>query len=299
MTRSVLARILPPETVRRWSHGIQYAALNGIAGLLGFVGVDRASWAMGKIWRLLAPLNSRHARADGHLAAAFPEMGADERRRILGDMWENLGRTAAETVLLDRLIERRGTFEVIVPPEGLEPAHAGCIVVSLHSANWEIAALALADAGLTVHGVYKPLRNPMVEKWLLERRLPVYRGGLVAYDRHIALKLRSIAKSGDVLAVLGDLNDPHGMPVPFFGRPASANPFPAMLARRLGLPIFMGRVVRKDGVDFRLEGRWLPLQRTDDAAADDLANTTAIHAQFEAWIREYPAQWMWAHRKWL
>jgi KDO2-lipid IV(A) lauroyltransferase len=37
---------------------------------------------------------------------------------------------------------------------------------------------------------------------------------------------------------------------------------------------------------------------TDDSAADALTATKALHRQFEAFIREAPEQWMWAHRKW-
>ena len=34
-------------------------------------------------------------------------------------------------------------------------------------------------------------------------------------------------------------------------------------------------------------------------AADAVAGTAALHAQFEAFIRQAPEQWMWAHRKWV
>jgi lauroyl/myristoyl acyltransferase len=39
--------------------------------------------------------------------------------------------------------------------------------------------------------------------------------------------------------------------------------------------------------------------RTDDHAADAVAGTAALQAQFEAFIRQAPEQWMWAHRKWV
>jgi KDO2-lipid IV(A) lauroyltransferase len=37
---------------------------------------------------------------------------------------------------------------------------------------------------------------------------------------------------------------------------------------------------------------------TDDANADVTAALTALQAQFEAWIKEHPEQWMWSNRRW-
>jgi KDO2-lipid IV(A) lauroyltransferase len=37
---------------------------------------------------------------------------------------------------------------------------------------------------------------------------------------------------------------------------------------------------------------------TDDPNADAKAALTEMQAQFEAWIRETPEQWMWSNRRW-
>ena len=44
--------------------------------------------------------------------------------------------------------------------------------------------------------------------------------------------------------------------------------------------------------------RELAVPKTKDKDADTLAITTAIFAAFEDWIREYPEQWLWLHRRW-
>jgi KDO2-lipid IV(A) lauroyltransferase len=45
-------------------------------------------------------------------------------------------------------------------------------------------------------------------------------------------------------------------------------------------------------------GPELHLQRTADPAADALANTALFTATIESWIRRYPEQWLWVHRRW-
>ena len=288
----------PPPFRRRLAWRLQYLALRAVAVLLEGMGLDRASAFMGRCWRLFAPLNSRHRRADAHLALALPHLSAAERRVILGDMWENLGRTAAETILLPRLLAEPQRIACAVAADELAKAAGGAVFVSLHTGNWEVVSLPLLQAGFETKALYKPLSNPYVENWLRARREPLYPGGLIGRQHGIAVKLRSIARAGSVLAIIADQSDRTAITVDFFGRPARAMPFPALLARRLGLPLFVGRTIRTTGAHFRIEGRWLDVPHTAEAEADVIAATRAVHAVWEDWIREYPGQWMWAHRKW-
>jgi KDO2-lipid IV(A) lauroyltransferase len=301
MPTPALPALFTREGRRRLSQRLQYWALVAVAGLLGRLGVDRASAAMGRAWRLLAPLNKRHARVDGHLAAAFPDWTAARRRAVIGDMWENLGRTAAETILLPELLAEAATRIdwSALPPALFEPARSGAIFVSLHTGNWEVVSWPMAALGLPLHAIYKPLRNPAVETWLAEKRRALYGAGLLPIDRSITLKIKTLARAGATVAILADQKDATGFELDFFGHRAGATLFPAIIARRLDLPLFVGRSIRTGGAHFRLDGRWLPVPKTDDAHADAEALTRTIHTVFEEWIREYPAQWMWAHRKWL
>lgn len=284
------------------AHRLEYGALRLVAGLLGLLGVDRASATMGRLWRLLAPLGRRRQRrADAHLAAAMPQLTAAERRRILGAMWDNLGRTAAETLLLPRLIADRDRFDLDAPAvdANREDLARGSVFASLHQGNWELCGWGIHLAGLPVAAVYKPLSNPLVERWLHGRRAAAYTDGIYPREVATALKLRTLARHGVAIGMLADLRDRTGAVLPFFGRPARLATFPAVLARRLGVALMAGRVLRTDGARYRLEAVRIDVPVTADAEADILAATVALHAVFERWIAEDPGQWMWAHRKWF
>jgi len=262
--------------------------------------VDVASSLMGTGWRWLAPFNSRHKRALRHLAMAFPEMSESERERIVRGMWENLGRVAAETFHIDRLLKQNQRFEPFADEVTSEVllGHRACLFVSLHSANWELCVQPAVAQGLEITGVYQALRNPEADKALRALRTDLYRGGLLSKSHRTARMLLSSLKNGGVVAMMGDLRETRGIQVPFFGQPAYANPVPASLARACNVPIVLGRVVRKHGVNFRVEGRAIHVPVTDDRQADIEAATAHIHAIFESWIREHPEQWMWIHKKW-
>ncbi len=264
------------------------------------IGIDAASALMGFFWRHFAPLNRRHLRADLHLAYAMPALTPDERRRILGNMWENLGRTAAETLILPRMIADRRRFEI--DASALEPYRAdierGAIFASLHLGNWEFCGLGIRLAGFRVAAVYKPLKNPQAEEFLRAQREPIFDGGLFPRAATTALKLRTLARSGVAIGMLADLRDGTGIDMPFFGHTTKVASFPAVLARRLGVPLIAGRTIRTKGAHFRIEAVPIEIPKTDDAEADIDVATRTLHRLFEQWITEHPEQWMWAHRKW-
>lgn len=262
--------------------------------------VDFASWLMGLSWRIFAPLNPRHKRAMAHLEQAFPGMPETERRAIISGMWDNLGRVAAETFHIDRLLTQPERFEAITNKEleTILTGGQGCIMVSLHTGNWEICVQPAVARGAVITGVYQALKNPEADKALQALRQDLYKGGLLSKGHKTARKILATLKGGGTVAIMGDLRETRGIKVPFFGRLAYATPIPASLARSCGVPIVLGRVVRKKGVTFRLEAEILRVPETGDRQADIETATARIHETFERWIREHPEQWMWIHKKW-
>ncbi|MCX2722715.1 lysophospholipid acyltransferase family protein [Roseibium salinum] len=268
--------------------------------LFRLIPVDVASFVMGAFWRRLAPFNPRHKRALKHLKQAFPDMSADEREAIVRGMWQNLGRVAAETFHIDRLLQQDDRFEIDPDEITAQVLYEGraCVFVSFHSANWELCVQPAVREGVEITGVYQALRNPEADKALRQLRQTLYKGGLLSKSHQTARKIVSTVKNGGVVAMMGDLRETRGVQVPFFGRMAYATPVPASLARTCNVPIILGRVIRKEGVKFRVEGRAISVPVTDDRQADIQAATAQMHEVFESWIREHPEQWMWIHKKW-
>ncbi len=279
---------------------LEYAGLRAIVVLLRLLGVDMASALMGRLWRWFARFNPRHLRADRHLAFALPELAATDRKAILLDMWENLGRTLAEGLLLPEIV---GQPERIVVSETLTAdmgdfGSKGAVFCSLHQGNWELLAVGCAVVGKPVAGVYRPLKNPLSEAFFRSRRGTAYPAGLVVAGAASVLRLRSLARGGAAIAMMADLPDSTGIRAPFFGHPSYLSKLPVTLARHLGLPLVVARCRRAGGAHFVVEGRRIDLARSDDADADVEAGTRTLHATFEDWIRAEPGQWMWATRKW-
>jgi len=290
----------PPRLAQRLQFRLEAGAFDLGAATIRALGPDRASALGGSLWRRIAPLNKRHARAEGHLRAAFPEKSDGEIANLLAQMWDNLGRTSAEAFHLraliaaqDRFTIRPGFFEAIRSAQS-----RGAVFVSLHLGNWELASPLLHHHGLPVAGVYQRLRNPLVDERATDARGRFYARGLYKKGSETARKLLRIAGDGGSVTIMADLRDRTGLAVPFFGRPAPSTIFPALLARGRDVPLFAGVVARQNGATFEADVVEVPVQRTGDREADLWETTVAIQRQFEQFIRERPGQWMWGHRRW-
>jgi KDO2-lipid IV(A) lauroyltransferase len=261
--------------------------------------IQAASWLSGKLWRFIAPGLSRQTRALANLELAFPEKSLPERKAIAAAMWENLGRTFAESFRIETLTKSdRIVFE---PAEDFDEVASGSkpfIVCGLHLGNWEVLAHGGQRLGVSLIGVYQRPSNPHVEVLIRRIREPLYKEGLTPKTPMAARVLLRAIKEGGSPCFLADLRDDNGPFVPFFGQPARSTVFPALLARTTGVPLYAGAAFRRPGARFSIRIAPISMPQTNNSAADALAATKTLHRQFEAFIREAPEQWMWAHRKW-
>ena len=276
----------------------EYLGFRLVAGLLSALPVEIASGVMGALWRAVAPRLKRHQRALAHLALAFPEKSQAERERLAREMWGHLGRTFAEFFHIETIFaEGRVAMD---SPEKLKMVQESgpYVVCAMHMGNWELLAGVSARLARPLAGVYQPLSNPKVDAALLALRQPLYPLGLFPRSPATLRKLMKIAKDGGSVGFMSDLREGKGVAVPFFGQPAHSNTAPALIARAFGLKLYAARVIRQPGVRFAVRVEPVEVPVSDDREADIAAATANIHACFEGFLREAPAQWMWAHRRW-
>ena len=286
--------------LRRAQYRAEDAGVAAMEALIHALGPDRASAVSGRMWRIFAPFNPRHARADGHLARSLPESGPEARAGMLNRMWDNLGRTTAEACHLETLARDLDRFEIDEEArEAVRRSKAGgAVFVSLHQGNWELAVPLLGRLGLPAAGVYQRVRNPLVDARATRARAPSYPLGLFPKGQDSARRLLRIIGEGGTVAIMSDLRDLEGVAVPFFGRLAPSTPFPAVLARMRNVPVFAGAVLRREGATFRVRVREVAVARGGERDADIAATTANIQAMFETFVREAPEQWMWGHKRW-
>ncbi len=284
---------------RSLQYRIEFAVFCAAAALARALPLERASTLSGRIWRWIAPLSKRHARALQHLRLAFPEKSDGDRQAIALDMWETLGRIFGESFHLDEILDSdRIVFENLDELVADGRCAHGVVGCSAHLGNWEIAASLSGNFGSQALGIYQRVKNPLVDERIRSMRARLYPGGLLAKSQAAGIAAIRHVKSGGTLVMLADLRDRNGYPAPFFGRPAPSTTFPALVARTLNRPLLAVAVVREPGVRFRIRGEFVDVPRTDDRAADIERGTENLQRKLEDFVRANPSQWMWAHRRW-
>ncbi len=276
-------------------------------GAFRLLPIDWASALAGGLARRIGPFLGISKRARSNLRRAFPQSTEAEVERIIGGMWDNLGRVAAEYPHLRKI--RVFAPDGRVETHGLEhmdravAAGRRMIIFSGHIANWEIGALAAVQYGITVTQpyrvtqIYRALNNPLVDR--LIARFRGDRGEYIPKGAAAARRAFAALYRGEHLTMLADQKLNEGIPVPFFGRPAMTATALGLLALRFDCDVLPARVERLGGARFRLTVfPPLPLPRSGNHAADVAALTADVTAVLESWIRERPEEWLWVHRRW-
>jgi KDO2-lipid IV(A) lauroyltransferase len=258
--------------------------------------LDIASHTGGWMARCIGPFMSAHKTADKNLSMIFPAMNKQQRINLLMAMWDNLGRSAAELAHLpdDALYKRMEVSGLENLPNDGKPV----IFFSGHLGNWELSYPIAQHNGLPITLVYRQANNLYVDRLISSIRA-TQASDMFPKGAKGSFKMLRALKDGHSLAMLVDQKMNDGIPVPFFGRDAMTAPAIAELALRYDLPLIPARVIRTKGAHFKAVV-YPPLQyeKTGDETRDALAIMTQVNAILESWIREYPEQWFWVHKRW-
>ncbi len=265
---------------------------------------DFGAWLM----RRLGPWSRAHIVAQDNLQAAFPEKSRQEINLILNGVWDNFGRTLAEYAFLDhlwefdlqRFVSSRIEFDSRLIHEILKLHQAGkpVLVFAAHLANWELPAVVGAALGLHSAMLYRSPGGASLANHIIGLRSSLM-GSLIISRFGAVLEITQALREGRNIGILADQHTNGGADVEFFGRSCKVSPTLARLARQFECPVYGTRAIRLPQGRFRMELVG-PLQLPRDARgriaiAPTMQLVTTI---IEQWVRDYPEQWLWMHRRW-
>jgi KDO2-lipid IV(A) lauroyltransferase len=169
------------------------------------------------------------------------------------------------------------------------------ILLSAHFGNWEYAHLYFADTFNRLNFIVRRIGNPLIEK---ERVANNQRFGVNILYKENGLRpaIKNLKKGEDLVMFpdrKADLRE--GIPCLFFKQKTSTTPLIYSLAKKYRIPIVPMFIFRtKDIMDHRIV--FFP-----ELNIEGMNKTEVTQRQndiIEKAIREYPAQWLWIHRKW-
>lgn len=285
-----------------------YAELAALKSLLGAIGAlpfetsMRFGKSTGRFFAKRFPRLRKTARRN--LDIAMPELSAEEKERIVVGTFESLGRHLGFVSHFKRFEHEdvRNLVEIVGREnfDEVYPRGKGVLFFTGHFGSWEVFNLLPPAFGYGMNILVRRIDNPLVEGHVDKMRT---RFGSVTLDKmKSARTMFRVLKKGELLGILADLNvqERDGVFVDFFGVQASTTTSIAKLALATGAAILPAFAVWEESkqkyvVYVEPEVKYDPDDNSDEAVKKVTQEITSIVERF---VRRYPEQWLWIHKRW-
>ncbi len=239
-----------------------------------------------------------------NLTMALPGLTEQERKRILRGVYRHLGWQLVEFCRMTRYTPEN--TRNWMRTEGLEHYMAaqargkGVLVITGHLGAWELSSFYHSLMGHPMGMVIRRLDNRRLDAFV--NGIRCMHGNHVLHKDDFGRGLLTAMHAGQTVGILMDTNmtPPQGAFVKFFGIDACTATGLAHVARKTGAAVLPGFMLWEPG-----EGRYVlhfgpevVIPHTDVVADDILVATQLCTGAIESWIRRYPDQWLWIHRRW-
>ncbi len=284
---------------------LEYWLVVAVARSLGRLPRGVARTAAGVLVFLVYWLLGRLRRVGmRNLELALPEISFDDRKKILRGVYRSLGWQLVEFCRMTRYtVENTRDWLRAEGLEHFEAAQArgkGVLVITGHLGAWELSSFYHSMMGHPMGMVIRRLDNRKLDEFV--NGIRCMHGNYVLHKDDFGRGLLKAMHAGGTVGILMDTNmtPPQGVFVEYFGVQACTATGLAHVARKTGaaaLPGFMVWEPREKRYVLHF-GPEVEIPHTENVSADIVEGTRRCTAAIEAWVRRYPDQWLWIHRRW-
>ncbi|MGB6192575.1 MAG: lysophospholipid acyltransferase family protein [Terracidiphilus sp.] len=284
---------------------IEYWLVLAVARALGRMPRSLARWLAGGLAVFIYHAVGRLRRVgERNLELALPHLPQAQRNAVLRGVYRHLGWQLVEFCRMPRYTPQN--TRSWIRTEGLDHYRAardrgkGVFILTGHLGAWELSSFYHSLMGYPMGMVIRRLDNRFLDEYVNIVRC--LHGNRVLHKDDFARGLLTAMRAGETVGILMDTNmtPPQGLFAGFFGIPACTASGLARVALRTGAAVLPGFLVWEPGESqYVLHfGPELRFTQGDDTEANVLAATQQCNDVLESWIRRYPDQWLWIHRRW-
>ncbi|MCM8799807.1 MAG: lysophospholipid acyltransferase family protein [Candidatus Omnitrophica bacterium] len=251
-------------------------------------------------------LAGRHRKiALESLKIAFgKEKGFSEIKRIAKKSFRLMAQNGLEFLFLiqnPKLIRSKVSFE---GKEHLEKALAkgrGVILLTAHFGNFPLMMARLSLEGYPIYGIMRRMRDERTEKLFYSKRTHLGINTIYSKPAKICVeKSLRVLRENKLLCIQLDQNfGTAGIFVDFFKRKAATATGPVVLALRTKASILPCFILHNQDSTYRIvfEPEY-KIKLTKNFSEAVLINIQELTSLIESYIRRYPEEWSWIHRRW-
>jgi Kdo2-lipid IVA lauroyltransferase/acyltransferase len=239
-----------------------------------------------------------------NLELALPETPRKARKKILKGVYVHLGWQLVEFCRMTRYTPEN--TRDWMRTEGLEHYLAaqargkGVLVVTAHLGAWELSSFYHSLMGHPMGMVIRRLDNRRLDAFV--NAIRCFHGNFVLHKDDFGRGLLTAMRAGQTVGILMDTNmtPPQGEFVEYFGRAACTGTGLAHIARKTGAAVLPGFMLWEPAERRYVlhVGPEVEIPHTDNLAGDIHEGTQLCTRVIESWVRRYPDQWLWIHRRW-
>ena len=237
-----------------------------------------------------------------NLRMAFPEKSEEWREQIARNVFINLCKNGIEFLNTYKLNKRN--IGLWVDEEGFENVDnsikkgKGTLLVTCHLGNWELIPFCFAFRGYASTIIVRKLYFHKYDNIIHKVRRS--RGIKVMYRDESPRRILKVLKNNESIGMLADqdMDSLEGVFVDFFGHPAYTIVAPIAIALATGaqlLPCFM---FRENGKHKYVIEEPMEIEKFKDKKETYRVNMQKWSKRLEDYIRRYPDQWVWIHKRW-
>ena len=237
-----------------------------------------------------------------NLAGAFPELSEAERADIGRRFYRRLAQVALEILKArrmqrDEFLDRMKVLNPEVLLKASEDHTRSVIVVTIHQGNWEwMRHGAVAELGIPIDPVYKPLHNAQVDQLIYDIRSQ-FGSRPLAMEKATRdiLRRRREFRIFVMVADQSPIRSERGYWTTFMNQEANFYLGTETIAKMTGFPVVFAQCHRRSKGRYEIEFHELA-ERPYDKESHVI--TDRYVALAEKAIREDPESWLWSNRRW-
>jgi KDO2-lipid IV(A) lauroyltransferase len=246
----------------------------------------------------------RRAISMENLKHAFPEKEISELKAIAYKSFKNFLLTVMESLYgpklpVDKLtgmmeLEDREILNNYMSQEN------GKIILSAHFGNWEyLGHFSAINCNMKVPAIVKRMRNPLTDKYFVESRNHYNFLYTLYMDKNIKEIYKVLMSGGPIIMLADQSAPPDALYVKFFNRWATVFQGPAVFALKCKSTIMMLLCIRNKNNTFKIIQEEIKTDDVKEPSKENIYELTKRHVELlEKYVRKYPEQWLWSHRRW-